>query len=236
VITTPSPVPEDRRPFMVASDGVEISIKRMDEDQQYAKHVDEMVCKLCYEYALLVCGRGKKLVIHPTTNHFRRLIATHLARARFHVLTHDVGAEVKEYLHNYRNAEQALMDFIHGSQWRNKPCILISTAITEGIDFAGSEFQDQIIVKVPFPSLNDPWIRTRMKYLDLKSPGLGQLWYIDKTIANICQAYGRICRGPEDLGYTLILDRLFIKYLWNRFRHRFPEWFPNPVTTKVIRS
>ena len=48
--------------------------------------------------------------------------------------------------------------------------------------------------------------------------------YADETISQIVQASGRICRGADDVGITMILDEKFSK-LYNTHLAKFPDSF-----------
>lgn len=105
-----------------------------------------------------------------------------------------------------------------------EPKILVASGMYEGIDLAGPEYRWQIIAKVPWPSLADPAI----KHLAEKDPE----WYTWECFKDLLQACGRICRGPDDYGETIILDSTF-KKLWNgnveRRNKLIPKWFRDSV-------
>ena len=50
--------------------------------------------------------------------------------------------------------------------------------------------------------------------------------YAHETITQIVQASGRICRGADDTGVTIILDSKFTD-LFNNYRAKFPDAFIN---------
>ena len=76
--------------------------------------------------------------------------------------------------------------------------ILMAAGMGEGLDLKGPEFAWQIIAKIAWPSLSDVAIRK-------KAEG-SQSWYTWQALKALLQAYGRICRGPTDIGVTYILD------------------------------
>lgn len=98
--------------------------------------------------------------------------------------------------------------------------VFIGSGMTEGINLKGKLASWQIITKCPFPSLADPAIRAK-KELDEK-------WYVWVTIRDVLQAYGRVCRGPEDNGRTFVLDSAFTM-LYNKHRELFPNWFKDAI-------
>jgi Rad3-related DNA helicase len=98
--------------------------------------------------------------------------------------------------------------------------VFIGAGMTEGINLKGKLASWQIVTKCPFPSLADPAIRAK-KDLDEK-------WYVWVTIRDVLQAYGRVCRGPEDYGKTFIVDSAFTT-LYNKHRELFPKWFKEAI-------
>lgn len=102
----------------------------------------------------------------------------------------------------------------------SKDGVFIGAGMTEGINLKGKLASWQIITKCPFPSLADPAIRAK-KELDEK-------WYVWVTIRDVLQAYGRVCRGPEDYGKTFIVDSAFTT-LYNKHRELFPKWFKEAI-------
>ena len=107
------------------------------------------------------------------------------------------------------------------SKWtRSEDGVFIGAGMTEGINLKGKLASWQIITKCPFPSLGDPAIRAK-KSLD-------ETWYVWVTIRDVLQAYGRVCRGPEDMGRTFIIDSAFTM-LYNKHRNLFPTWFKEAV-------
>jgi len=98
--------------------------------------------------------------------------------------------------------------------------VFIGAGMTEGINLKGKLASWQIITKCPFPSLADPAIRAK-KELDEK-------WYVWVTIRDVLQAYGRVCRGPDDYGKTFIVDSAFTT-LYNKHRELFPKWFKEAI-------
>ena len=80
--------------------------------------------------------------------------------------------------------------------------VFVGCGFSEGIDLAGEEFGWQVITKIPYPSLADPAVR-------YKVTNGGQLWFTWQTLRETIQMCGRISRGPEDFGETIILDGAF---------------------------
>lgn len=98
--------------------------------------------------------------------------------------------------------------------------ILISPSMREGFDFAGDKARWQILVKLPYPFLGDKQVARKLQ--------LDPDWYQMKTIMDVIQACGRICRSKEDYGTTFILDGDFER-LYNKNAWMLPSWFKDAI-------
>jgi Rad3-related DNA helicase len=96
------------------------------------------------------------------------------------------------------------------------PTVLVSPSLREGVDLPDDFLRFQILTKLPFPDLGDPWTAARQS----RDPR----WYATETAKALLQAYGRSCRHPDDHGVTYILDAQFPRFV-QRYRVLLPEWF-----------
>ncbi len=96
------------------------------------------------------------------------------------------------------------------------PTVLVSPSLREGVDLPDDFLRFQIVTKMPFPDLGDPWTAARQA----RDPR----WYALETAKALLQAYGRSCRHAGDHGVTYILDAQFERFL-QRYRVLLPEWF-----------
>lgn len=94
------------------------------------------------------------------------------------------------------------------------PTVLVSPSMYEGIDLKGELSRFQIIVKLPWPNLQDS--RVKVKKSDWG-------WYTDQMMKKVIQATGRSTRSEEDYSTTYILDLSFAN-VWKRNRSSIPEW------------
>lgn len=94
------------------------------------------------------------------------------------------------------------------------PVVLVASGMYEGVDLPAEAGRFQIITKIPFPSLAEPAIAHRAS--------VDKNWYQWETIKILQQAVGRICRGPEDWGVTIILDSSFKRL----YRSSSPDFWP----------
>jgi Rad3-related DNA helicase len=96
------------------------------------------------------------------------------------------------------------------------PTVLVSPSLREGVDLPDDFLRFQVLTKLPYPDLGDPWTATRRE----RDPR----WYAVETAKALVQAYGRSCRHAEDFGVTYVLDAQFVRFL-QRYRVLLPEWF-----------
>ena len=93
-----------------------------------------------------------------------------------------------------------------------EPKILIASGMSEGIDLAGPDFGFQVITMVTRPSLADDVNFWRIKY--------DKEVYDWETVRTIIQQTGRISRGPEDMGVTIMLDKQFKRLFYDTHTRR----------------
>ena len=96
------------------------------------------------------------------------------------------------------------------------PTVLLSPSLREGVDLPDDFLRFQIITKMPYPDLGDPWTAARQA----RDPR----WYALETAKALVQAYGRSCRHAGDHGVTYVLDAQFARFL-QRYRPLLPAWF-----------
>jgi Rad3-related DNA helicase len=94
--------------------------------------------------------------------------------------------------------------------------VLLSPSLREGVDLPDDFLRFQIVTKLPYPDLGDPWTAARRQQ-DTR-------WYATETAKALVQAYGRSCRNAEDHGTTYVLDGQFERFL-TAYRSLLPAWF-----------
>lgn len=99
---------------------------------------------------------------------------------------------------------------------RSKNRILMGPSLRDGIDLRSDFARFAIIAKMPYASLTDKFVATKLK--------IDHEWYTWKTIIEILQSVGRTVRNIDDFCDTFILDACFSDLL---FKHRksFPTEF-----------
>lgn len=96
--------------------------------------------------------------------------------------------------------------------------VIIGPSLNEGIDLPGELCTFIIIAKVPFLSLGDKYVTSKMKIF--------KKWYNETTANNIIQGIGRGNRFDNDWCSIYILDGCF-KRLFSYTKNSFPEYITN---------
>jgi Rad3-related DNA helicase len=107
----------------------------------------------------------------------------------------------------------------------SKESIWFSAAYAQGLSLMGSQFQRNIIAKVPYPGLGE-WVVKRNES-DVAKIGM-DMWYRMSTAVDIQQAAGRCTRSPTDYSETYILDSNF-GYFFNQNKQFFEQWFKDAL-------
>jgi Rad3-related DNA helicase len=97
-----------------------------------------------------------------------------------------------------------------------RPTVLVSPSLREGVDLPDDFLRFQVLTKMPYPDLGDPWTAARHRH--------DPRWYALETAKALVQAYGRSCRHAGDYGTTYVLDGQFERFLALE-RALLPEWF-----------
>lgn len=140
-----------------------------------------------------------------------------------HTHTYNIAQYIKErdktkrlLLHDTKNRHEILKQHILS----DKDTILLSPSFTEGVDLIQDLSRFQIICKIPFPFLQDHYIKTKMERC--------QNWYQWQTAKTIIQALGRSIRSPTDQAVSYILDSSW-EYFYKRNNFLFPQWFKDSI-------
>jgi Rad3-related DNA helicase len=151
--------------------------------------------------------------------HLKQLIADHPNDKGVIHAPYQLAVKLQSHLyddriiwHTKETKEAAYQEFRSST----RPCVLVASGMSEGIDLPYDAGRWQAIIKIQYPSLAD----NLMQYFINKEPG----WYKWMTIRTVVQQCGRICRGPTDYGETFILDSSF-DTLYKMNRSLFPQYF-----------
>lgn len=137
----------------------------------------------------------------------------------------------------------------------DSPLVLNNTYTMEGFDFGTDKATGKriasfmIIVKIPYPPINDRFVVERMKYeqskftdtcdIEAGENGLCKRydcqkckgWYLTQTLNKIIQMSGRIIRSKDDVGTIYILDKGWGRF-YSSIKHMLPEWFNESIKNK----
>ncbi|MBR3141169.1 MAG: hypothetical protein IKF11_09990, partial [Methanobrevibacter sp.] len=143
-----------------------------------------------------------------------------------HTISHQCKTFLKKSLknnrlidHNTANRAQQLERF----KKSDKPLVLISPSMNEGVDLPGDQCRFQVIYKIPYPSLADKQTRER-KNIDSQ-------WYDYKTALALVQTYGRGMRFEQDYCKTYFIDNRLKGFIAkdNRFNNFLPDFFRKAI-------
>lgn len=127
-------------------------------------------------------------------------------------LYEDAPLEIKSRMLVYNGSrEKTSMVNIHKF---SEDTILVGPTLNEGVDLPGDECRFIIILKVPYPSLGDRYVKEKIKFFPL--------WYNSTTSNEIIQGIGRGIRYDGDWCVTYIFDACF----WNLYlstQEQYPE-------------
>jgi len=99
---------------------------------------------------------------------------------------------------------------------RDKSKVLIGPSLLEGLDLKDSWSRFQIFGKIPYLSLGDRFVKTKMN--------IDPAWYQWKAIIHVLQGTGRSVRNEKDWAVTYILDGSLADLIHNN-RKSFPPEF-----------
>lgn len=151
------------------------------------------------------------------------LLAQHPASGIVHT-TYADAADLRRYLthprllwHDRGNKAQIYEQFTRAA---GSGRVLVASGMAEGVDLVGDLARWQVLTKVPYPSLEDPFVAAKAE--------ADPAWYSRKAVTAVLQAYGRVCRGPKDHGATYMCDSKF-RELYRNCRYMFPNWFQDAL-------
>jgi len=167
------------------------------------KHIESNLPWLIEKVNTIIANhKGESGLIHSASYKLSMDIFNGLtAENRKRVLIYNGTEEKRTFLEDLKN---------------NTDKVLIGPSLLEGLDMKDDFGRFQIFAKVPYLSLGDRFVKTKMEI----NPG----WYRWKAIINILQGTGRIVRNEKDWGVTYILDGSLSDLIHNN-RKSFPIEF-----------
>ena len=109
--------------------------------------------------------------------------------------------------------------------------------VSEGIDFADADARAVVITGIPFPSVYDPKVSLKKKFLDSQKSQSGGLsgaeWYNLEAFRAINQAIGRVIRHKDDFGAVLLLDK---RFAMEANTNKLSSWLPKPQKSRDFKA
>lgn len=130
----------------------------------------------------------------------------------------ELSNEPRLTTHQQHDFRQRLEEFYETKE----PKIFMSPICQEGVDFKGDRARFQMILRVPYPSIGDRFIKSMMQ--DNFS------WYNRRALIVFGQQIGRINRSDEDHGVTILVDSRFPKFVSSN-KKRLPKWLLDAFVT-----
>jgi len=90
-------------------------------------------------------------------------------------------------------------------KYKGKGKIIVGPNFFEGVDFKDDEAKWQVIAKVPYLEMTNPYTKYRMQH--------DKNWYMNETLKKLEQTIGRIVRNKDDYGITYIFDKQFERFI-----------------------
>jgi ATP-dependent DNA helicase DinG len=139
-------------------------------------------------------------------------------------IIHTVSYDIAEYITNNiktdrfiipkgKDRDKKIQEFMKS---KRNDLILLSPSLTEGISLNDDLSRFSIICKLPFASLGDKFVKTRME--------LDNEWYSVNTVKNLIQMTGRSIRSETDYAATYVLDSGFSWFIQKNKKY-FPKWW-----------
>jgi ATP-dependent DNA helicase DinG len=148
-------------------------------------NIDKMVNVIDQLIDLYPTNKG---IIHTSTHHITKLVASR-SRHKHRLLTVNDDTTREEILKIHIDSKE--------------PTILLSPSMIEGVNLCYSLCRFQIMVKVPFKNMYDPYVVERKKIDKNK-------WFDTSLCNDIIQTKGRGMRAVDDWCYIYTIDEMYV--------------------------
>lgn len=194
-INADSPIPADNRPYTLIT-GPSLNKNNL---------TDSLPTIMSDIAGIINVHTGEKGLVHTTYQ-----MATMI---RQYVIDNNSDGRFDRLLFHDKNNKAEVFELFKASDV-GEGLVLVASGMYEGVDLPYDASRFQIITKVPWPNLAEPAIRLKAN--------LDNEWYEWAALKDVLQAYGRVCRSPDDYGITYQLDNSFKRLLDNP---ALPSWF-----------
>lgn len=159
-----------------------------------------------FDRGLLVKNIDKIIQIHKQENGI------------IHSVSFKLAEEIKDYSKNSNrmvitNKREEILDLLNQ---HNSGKIIVSPSMTNGYDFKGDMCRWQVLAKIPFLYMGDPFVALNMQR--------SSEWYSREAILKMVQSCGRAVRGLNDYAITYILDG-HVNNLIKFNKELIPDWW-----------
>ena len=193
-ISIPSPFPCENKPIIYSGVG-----------RMSSNNIDETLPKMAEAIkAILNQHKNEKGIIHCHSYKVAHYLKKSIKSSRV-------------LIHNSDDRDKILKKHVSS----DKPTVLLSPSMTEGVDLKGDISRFQVLCKVPYPYLGDKLIRKKMNKW--------KWWYPLQTAKTIVQSVGRSVRSVDDHAVTYILDSD-----WSRFYGKNSKYFPLDFKRSIL--
>jgi Rad3-related DNA helicase len=195
----PSEFPVENRPIYFVPAG---SMRRRDRDTTLPRLL-ELVLTILRRHS------ADKRIIHAHSFSNCKAVIDFLLTTEHstRILTHKTAMEKEEILN-------------HHAREKNIPTVLISPSMSEGLDLRDELSRFQVIVKIPYGDLGNPYVVARKHH--------SKRWYLWQTALRLVQATGRSVRSKEDRAETYVLDSDFRSFVFEA-KHILPKWWTDAI-------
>ena len=152
-------------------------------------------------------------------------------RGIIHTASYDLTMKIRDnlttknkkrvYVYEGTEEKRSVLDIMKITEGK----IIMGPSLITGLDLKNEQSRFQIFVKIPYLSLSDKFVKTKLSI----NPG----WYRQMAIISLLQGTGRSIRNDEDWAITYILDGCFSDLIHNN-RSSFPLEFINRI--KVVND
>lgn len=151
---------------------------------------------------------GERGIIHAHSEQLVRKIVENVRSPRF------------VYLDQFLKRDKTALLAAHAERFDS---VIVASGMHEGIDLADDMGRFQLIAKIPWPGMNDAFVKARMEADGSFLPY--------QTALKLCQSVGRCVRHDSDHAETVILDSGFDGFM-KRSSYLLPKWFSEAVVRK----
>lgn len=182
-------------------------IKTFNDFNMSFSHIEESAPRtIATIEEILDLHKDEKGIIHTVSGKCRDFLIGNVRTDRF-------------IFHDTQNRADVIEEFKNS----DKPLVLVSPSVSEGVDLPGDECRFQVIYKIPYLDLGDKQTSLRNAF-DSK-------WYDYKTSLALVQTHGRGMRFEDDYCTTYFIDSRLLGFVAedSSSNHFIPDTFKDAI-------